>query len=126
MSAMATAEKGNGAGTEAPTSATLVSEPVKSTRASKKKGAVPFEPPPELATPEAPPPPAPIVPELDDLRRAITKAVLMDTTGKIRAATEMFKPTIKVNMLKECTEEHRLALWDFVAKNGITVPFEAF
>jgi len=60
------------------------------------------------------------LPPLDELKAAITKAVLSEPQGgPIRTALETFRGVIKVNLIKNTTEEHRPALFAFIQTNKI-------
>ena len=64
--------------------------------------------------------PAGALPSLDDLKQAITKAVVAEPHGgPIRTALETLRPTLKVNLIRNASEEHRAALWAFVQQQQI-------
>lgn len=86
----------------------------------------PSEPPKSKYPPleEAPIPELPAdMPTLDELKSAITKAVVSDPPGgPVRTALETLKPLIKVQLIRNCVEAHRPALWAFVQKHDIPLP----
>jgi len=87
--------------------------------------------PRKAAEPPAQPEEAPEVapdelPSLDELKRAITKAVVAEPHGgPIRQALETLRPTLKINLIRNASEEHRAALWTFVQQQQIPVGAEA-
>lgn len=84
-----------------------------------RKAAAPAEP----AQPEAGEEAAPAeIPPLDDLKQAITKAVVAEPHGgPIRTALETLRPTLKINLIRNASEEHRAALFTFVQQHQIPV-----
>ena len=87
-------------------------------RSHKKKEP---EPPAQPETePEATPDE---LPSLDDLKGAITKAVVAEPHGgPIRTALETLRPMLNITLIRHAKEEHRAALWTFVQQHEISLP----
>jgi hypothetical protein len=111
------------AGSEAPPfplEKELSGEPPVALKRSHRKAKTP-EPPvePEQA-PEAPPPE---IPPLDDLKKGITDAVLIEPHGgPIRTSLETLRPTLGIALIRNAKEEHRAALWAFIQAHNIELP----
>ena len=112
-----------GATQEFPQEAEAADQPASAPKA-RSRPRKPAEPP---AQPEEAPEVAPDeLPSLDELKRAITKAVVAEPHGgPIRQALETLRPTLKINLIRNASEEHRAALWTFVQQQQIPVGVEA-
>src|SRR5262252_449715 len=88
-------------------------------RSHKKKA----EAPPVIEPEQEPEAPPEEIPALDDIKNAITKAVVAEPHGgPIRTALETLRPSIGITLVRNAKEEHRAALWKFAQQHGIEIP----